>query len=566
MKKLAVAFIWNQHQPFYQDTEKKEYIMPWTRLHASKDYYSMAALLECFPAIRQTFNLTPSLLEQIEDYLSGSRDYYQKTVMPAEQLSPAEQRFLLRHYFDIHWDKVIGFYPRYRELLEFQGRVREPGEVEQAAQRFKPRDYQDLMVWFNLCWIDPLIRQGNPFLQELERAGQDFSPDDCRRLMEHQLDILRQVVPVHRRLQDKGQIEVITTPFYHPIMPLIIDSHSALRSCPELPLPPRFQWPADAYAQTELSLRQYRRLFNRSPRGIWPPEQAVSPETIPVFTDLGFNWTVSDEQILARSLNLEIHRDAYGHVLNGDVLYRPYLVKAAGGEMAMVFRDHHLSNRIGFEYQHFRPEDAAADLVHRLHKIAENLAWSAEEHLVTISLDGENAWEWYSGDKGPFLRGLYRRLAGDQKLECVAVSDYLVKNPPRRQISDLFTGSWVDHSLTRWIGTENKNRLWSYLLQAREAVGNYSRSPNCDQQSLEQALRNIYIAEGSDYSWWIDSMPYYLAAPFEMLFRKHLANVYRCIEAPPPPHLARPILSPAREEKLPDHDPAGPISMVSTGE
>ncbi|HHX86933.1 MAG TPA: glycoside hydrolase, partial [Firmicutes bacterium] len=238
MKKLAIAFIWNQHQPFYQDTEKKEYIMPWTRLHASKDYYSMAALLERFPFIRQTFNLTPSLLEQIEDYLSGSRDYYQKTVMPAEQLSPVEQSFLLRHYFDIHWDKVISSYPRYRQLLELQGRVREPGEVEQATRRYKPCDYQDLMVWFNLCWIDPLIRQGNPFLQELERAGQDFSWDDCRQLMEQQLDILRQVVPVHRRLQDKGQIEVITTPFYHPIMPLIIDSHSALRSCPELPLPP----------------------------------------------------------------------------------------------------------------------------------------------------------------------------------------------------------------------------------------------------------------------------------------------------------------------------------------
>ncbi|HHX87294.1 MAG TPA: glycoside hydrolase, partial [Firmicutes bacterium] len=332
------------------------------------------------------------------------------------------------------------------------------------------------------------------------------------------------------------------------------------------PLPPRFQWPADAYAQVKLSIGQYRRLFNCSPRGIWPPEQAVSPEIIPIFSDLGFSWTVSDEQILARSLNLEIHRDAYGHVLNGDLLYRPYLVKAAGGEMAMVFRDHHLSNRLGFEYQHFRPEDAAADLVHRLHKIAENLAWSDEEHLVTISLDGENAWEWYSGDKGPFLTRLYRRLAEDRVLKCVTVSEFLQKHPPRRQISGLFTGSWVDHSLTRWIGTENKNLLWSYLRQARETVEGYARKPGCNEQKLLQALRNIYIAEGSDYSWWIDSMPYYLAAPFEILFRKHLANVYRCLGLSPPAHLKKPILPPVGDEKPPDHAPVGPISMVSADE
>lgn len=565
MKKLAIAFIWNQHQPFYQDTEREEYIMPWARLHAIKDYYSMAALLESFPAIRQTFNLTPSLLEQIEHYLSGSRDYYQQVLKPAEQLSSVEKRFLLHHYFDIHWEKVIGLYPRYRELLELQGRVREPGEIEAATRRFKARDYQDLMVWFNLCWIDPLIRRENPYLQELEEKGEDFSPEDCRRLLAEQLDILRRIVPVHRSLQEKGQVEVITTPFYHPILPLIIDNHSALRACPELPLPQRFQWPADASIQTELSVHQYRRLFNCPPRGIWPSEQAVSPESIPIFTEQGFHWTVSDEQILARSLKQEINRDGYGHVLNGDTLYRPYLVKGAGQEMVMVFRDHYLSNRIGFEYQHFRPEDAAADLVHRLHKIAENLDWSGEEHLVTISLDGENAWEWYTGDKGPFLTDLYRRLSEDRVLETVTVSDYLAKNPPRRQINELFTGSWVDHSLTRWIGTENKNRLWNYLLQAREMVESYSQEPDHDQKKLERALRNIYIAEGSDYPWWIDSMPYHLASPFEILFRQHLVNVYHAIGTSPPEHLKRPIL-PVQKEESPIYSPAGPVSMVPNSE
>ena len=358
----------------------------------------MVALLESFPAIRQTFNLTPPCWNRSNITFrqpgllptgakAGGTTFGRKAV-PA----PSLFRYSLGEGY-----RLI---PRYRELLELQGRVREPGEIEAATRRFKARDYQDLMVWFNLCWIDPLIRRENPYLQELEEKGEDFSPEDCRRLLAEQLDILRRIVPVHRSLQEKGQVEVITTPFYHPILPLIIDNHSALRACPELPLPQRFQWPADASIQTELSVHQYRRLFN-CPRDLALRTGGQSGIN-PIFTEQGFHWTVSDEQILARSLKQEINRDGYGHVLNGDTLYRPYLVKGAGQEMVMVFRDHYLSNRIGFEYQHFRPEDAAADLVHRLHKIAENLDWSGEEHLVTISLDGENAWEWYTGDKGPF--------------------------------------------------------------------------------------------------------------------------------------------------------------------
>jgi alpha-amylase/alpha-mannosidase (GH57 family) len=231
----------------------------------------------------------------------------------------------------------------------------------------------------------------------------------------------------------------------------------------------------------------------------------------------------------------------------------------------MVFRDHHLSNRIGFEYQHFRPDDAAADLVHRLLKIRENLAWAPDSHLVTLSLDGENAWEWYQGDKGPFLHSLYRRLSEEPRLCCCTVSAYLAAHPPQRVIDNLFTGSWVDHNLTRWIGTENKNLLWDYLLDAREAVERYSHSSSCDEKILKRALENIYIAEGSDFPWWIDSMPYYLAAPFDALFRRHLAAVYHSLGAAAPDYLYRPLARPQPGEKAFAVDPlAGPIAMVSS--
>ena len=562
---LYVAFVWNQHQPLYRDSLSGDLIMPWVRLHGSKDYYQMAAILEQYPKVRQTFNLTPSLLEQIESYLAGTEDFYQKVDKPAEKLDDNEKRYLLHHYFDIHWEKVIRQHPRYLELLELQGWTREPEAVRPALGRYREQDYRDLQVWFNLAWIDPEIRRSDSRLSGLVDKGRNFTEAERRSVMERQRDLLAGIVPLHRRLQERGQIEIMTTPFYHPIMPLLIDSYSALRACPGLPLPRRFQYPQDACEQLSMAEQQYRRLFGRRPRGIWPSEMAVSSETIALFMTYGFDWSISDEQILARSLNAEIIRDGYGHVLNGDLLYQPYRVRGAGGEITMVFRDHHLSNRIGFEYQHFRPGDAAADLVHRLQKIRENLAWAPGNHLVTLSLDGENAWEWYPGDKGPFLHTLYRRLSEEPFLCCCTVSDYLAANPPQRVIDNLFTGSWVDHNLTRWIGTENKNLLWDHLLDAREAVERHRHSGSCDPEILKRALDNIYIAEGSDFPWWIDSMPYYLAAPFDALFRKHLAAVYRSLGAAVPVQLNRPLIRPQPGEKAFADDPlAGPISMVST--
>ncbi len=562
-KTLNVAFVWNQHQPFYQDTGSGEFIMPWVRLHATKDYYQMAAILKRYPKIHQTFNLTPSLIEQLESYLEGAEDYYQKVMKPVEQLSSSDKQFMLHHFFDIEWDKVVARYPRYLELLMLQGRAKEPEKVREAVDKFTDQDYRDLQVWFNLAWIDPELREADPLLHALEIKGRNFTQEEVISLQERQAQILSQVLSIHRELADRGQIEMITAPFYHPIMPLLIDNHSALRASPGLPLPRRFQFPQDACAHVSMSRVQFRRLFGAEPRGLWPPEQAVSPETIPIFASFGFTWTISDEQVLAKSLHEEVVRDGYGHVLNGDLLYRPYRISVAGAEMAIIFRDHHLSDRIGFEYQNFRPDDAAADLVHRLHKIRENLTWSPEEHLVCISLDGENAWEWYQGDKGPFLNSLYRRLSDDPYLNCVTVSEHLTAHPPRRSINHLHTGSWVDHAVTRWIGTENKNILWDYLLFARNAVETYANSGRADQGKLEQAMRNIYIAEGSDFPWWIDSMPYYLAAPFDALFRKHLINVYKTIGSPVPSHLNCPLMAPQPGEAEFETDPlSGPVAIV----
>jgi len=561
LKPLYIAFIWNQHQPYYQDRVKKEYIMPWVRLHATKDYYQMAAILRNYPEIRQTFNLTPSLIAQLEDYLAGADDYYLRANKAVNELSKQEKRFLLQHYFDIHWERVIGCWPRYSELLTKQGRCKEPASVDAALARFTDQDYLDLQVWFNLVWIDPEIRQQDAQLAALQKKGQQFSEADKKLVIEKQWEIIRQVVPVHRELAEKGQIELITTPFYHPIIPLLIDSNSALRASPGLPLPRTFSYPEDAAEQTVRSINQFRRHFGSLPLGIWPPEQAVSPEALAMFSEYGFLWTVSDEDILARSLHTEIYRDGFGHVLNADDLYRPYKFKVQDREIAVVFRDHHLSDRIGFVYHQMCLDYAVDDLIHRFHKIRESVAGRHGSHLVTIALDGENAWEWYPNDKQGFLHRLYSRLSTDSLLKTVTLAEFLAAHPPERELTQLHSGSWVDHGVTRWIGSESKNRLWEMLLDARKMLEEIRGT--ISPERFLRAKENILIAEGSDYTWWVDSMPYYLSAPFEALFRKHLLNAYFECGQPVPAALEVAVIRPHHGEPAWLDDPImGPTAMV----
>ncbi|HHU75331.1 MAG TPA: glycoside hydrolase [Firmicutes bacterium] len=562
-KILFVAFVWNQHQPYYLDTGRNEFILPWVRLHASKDYLQMVAILEEYPEIRQTFSLSPSLLEQIEGYLlHGLQDRYLGVMGKAGELSEAQKKFLLMNYFDIQWDKVIGAYPFYNQLLDRQGRVGESGDVEMGLKNFAIQDYLDLQVWFNLVWIDPEIRQNEPFLRDLVEKGRNFTEKEKEEVIRRQFDIMSQIIPRHRQLQQNGQIEIMTTAYYHPIIPLLVDNHVALRATPGLPLPQRFQFKEDAARQIEMATEQYTSIFGEKPSGFWPPEQAVSPEMISLLADQGFKWTVSDEKILSQSVNEEIYRDGYGHVLNPEVLYSPYMAYGGGSEMPIVFRDQHLSDRIGFVYQHLPPREAAGDLVHRLQRISENLAHSPGNYLVTIALDGENAWEWYKGDKTEFLHTLYRQLLAEPDLKTVTVNEFLLENPPRRPISHLATGSWVDHNLTRWIGTENKNTLWNYLLEARLMIQGFEEREE-GMENLKKALRNIYIAEGSDFPWWVDSMPYHLAAPFEGLFRKHLVRAYQILGQEPPRYLYRSVLEPVQGQQAWDESSlTGPVSMA----
>ncbi len=526
------------HQPYYKDGQTGEYILPWARLHAVKDYLHMAEVLADHPGVHLTFNLVPSLLDQLVEYASGQTVDRLLALSQQDSWSADERAYLLANCFSIHWDNVIRRYPRYWQLLQLRQ------QAPHQALLFDDHYYRDLVTWFNLAWIDPNRLERDPLLRALVEKGSGFTREDVQALLDRQRQIIGQILPLYRDLVARGQLELSVSPYYHPILPLVMDNRYARRASPGLPLPDApFAHPEDASEQIRRALDTYRRLFGSNPRGLWPPEGAVCPEIVFRLAQEGFHWFASDEAVLALSLGEWVQRDGYGHVTNPRLLYQPYRTHVGDRPPAILFRDRLLSDRIGFEYKQWNSYAAAADLIHRLHRIRENLVDPQQPYLVSIILDGENCWEYYEHNGDPFLHHLYHLLETDPDLQAVTVSEYLAEHPPRAEIASLHTGSWINHNLETWIGEVEQNRAWEYLSRTRDRLIAWQREyPLVDFDVLERAWEAIYIAEGSDWFWWYYSRN---ASDQELLFdatfRGHLASVYAALGLPVPDWLETPI-------------------------
>jgi alpha-amylase/alpha-mannosidase (GH57 family) len=302
VKPIHLAFLWHQHQPFYRDQRTGEFAMPWVRLHAVKDYLGMAQLLEEVPQMRATVNLVPSLVTQIEAYLEGAEDVALRlTRKPAADLTESEQEYLLDHFFSAHREILIHPFPRYRELVLRRQFGRH--SAAEVRRHFQERDLRDLQVWFNLAWMGPLHLEKEPEIAALVRKGAGFSEEDKVAILEIQRRAMAEVIPAHRRLQERGQIELTTTPFFHPILPLLLDPASAGEAMPGAPLPNgAMPLVEDAREQLRLAREAHARWFGRPPRGLWPSEGSVSQALVPIVLDLGFEWMATDEEVLFRSI------------------------------------------------------------------------------------------------------------------------------------------------------------------------------------------------------------------------------------------------------------------------
>lgn len=532
------------HQPFYKDTLSGRYRLPWVRLHAAKDYLHMAEVLSAYPKVRATFNFVPSLVEQIDDYAAGRAEDDWASISRRESFDETDKQFMLASFFSISWDRFVRRYPRYWQLLQIRNQL--DGSIELLGDQY----WRDLAVWFNLAWIAPSTIAAEPALAALVERGREFGRADVETVLDHHRRICGQVLPAYRALRASGQIELSTSPYFHPILPLLIDTRAAREASPRMTLPNvLFASAEDAVEQLRLARAAHEAAFGAPPTGLWPSEgavsQAVGERLTGDFADGAWRWAATDEAILAGSIGVGIDRDGDGRVQNPGVLYQPYRFGDTG--LSLVFRDRVLSDRIGFVYRHFDGRQAAEDLIGRLHDIRDRLAGEPEPHLVPIVLDGENCWEEYPDNGSDFLHGLYDRLSRDDSLRTVTLTEYLAENPPRARIERLRAGSWIFGNLETWIGEEEQNRAWEYLALTRGRLVQWQReNPDADPARRAAAWRSMYTAEGSDWFWWYYSRNKFgQEQMFDAEFRAHLGNVYRAVDLPVPAWLARPISGPA---------------------
>ncbi len=595
-RSLDVAFVWHMHQPYYRISDSGAFEMPWVRLHAVKDYVTMVEILEGYPGLRQTFNLVPSLVEQLLEYATGQYvdTYEEHTRKPAAELSRSERSFLLGVMCERSSHPRARRYPRYLELALKRDSSTTNGRVR--IEEFSEAELRDVQVLFDLAWFHPTSLTEGP-LTDLVARGRDFAESDKQAVRTAQAALLDRIVPTYVRAAAAGRIELTTSPYFHPILPLLMNSDMARVSLPGVELPTRrFDHPEDADEQIREALRLHRTVFGGSPRGMWCSEQSVGEDVITPLSRHGIAWTISDEAVLAHSLEGGLQREAGGRLLDPSALYSAYRLERERGTIDIVFRDRVLSDLVGFTYQDWDSADAAADLLGRLRQIRVDLPSDDASYLVTIALDGENAWEYYRNEGHDFLGRLYEGIERDPSLRCVTVSEHLNESPPERELAWLHTGSWISGDLGTWVGDRAHRPAWDLLHDARDAVaevraradartgapneahvGPQAGAPNeahagaragapneahagaradaraeeptearvgarPEAPDVEAAWREILIAEGSDWFWWFgDHQESGLDEVWDAAYRRHLQQAYRLAGLTPPPRLFAPI-------------------------
>ena len=537
MTPVRLAFLWHMHQPLYRDPETGEHLLPWVRLHAARAYNDMASVLERHPGVRCTVNFTPVLLEQLEEQAGGAADRFADlSARRAADLSAEERQLLLAAFFMVDWDQQIRPLPRFWELLQKRGRDLRGVDLPRAARTFSEAELTDLQALFNLAWMGFAARDEDPGVRALVEKGRDFSPEDVAWLLQAQRRIVQQIVPRWRRLADRGQVELSTTPYHHPILPLVCDSDAAARALPGLPLPPRFAWPEDAAWHVRAALRSHQHHFGRPAVGMWPAEGSVSPEALQVLGAEGVGWAASDEGVLLRSLGQGASRAAS--------LYRPWRVAAGPGrEVAMLFRDRGLSDLIGFTYARTPAREAVADFVSRLRRAGQ--AWRDDggegPATVGVFLDGENPWEHFPDSARDFLDGLHQALSAEPGLETATVAE-AVAGAEAPVLPAIHSGSWIESSFRIWIGHREDRLAWMALGRAREALAEKERAGALPPEALERARSHLHVAEGSDWYWWYgEDFSTELAAEFDALFRGHVVKACQLLKVVPPFEALQPI-------------------------
>jgi alpha-amylase/alpha-mannosidase (GH57 family) len=547
MNRVNLVLIWHMHQPQYRDPASGRYVLPWTRLHALKDYWGMVRTLREFPNFHATFNVVPSLAAQLEEYASGtfSEPWFDIAFRPAEELDADAKTVILDRAFQINRENLMRRWPRFTELFN---RTQHADKEMNAADLFSQRDWRDVQLLSQLAWMDEFWLTSDPVLLRLADKGANFSEEDKLELRAKQLELLREVLPEYRRASETGQIEISTTPFYHPILPLVCDSDMGRVSNGHIqPLVPAFRYPDDAAEQLRRARNYHEKLFGQAPQGLWPSEGSVSDQALDLAAEQGFKWFGTDEGVLGRTLGCGFGRDGSGIPENADRMYSPLRVLRNGKEIVGFFRDHMLSDLVGFVYSRMGAMAAAEDLHQRLRAIGDRVH-TGRPLTVSIILDGENAWEYFPHSGREFLKQFYRRVESDPDIHALTATEAIAAAGEIPSVENVVPGSWINANFDIWIGDREDLVAWGMLRKAREAYAKAKRLHDqgsdgaVNAEKLSAAYESLLAAEGSDWCWWYGpEHSTYNDAEFDAFYRTLLTEVYLKIGAEPPGELAEPI-------------------------
>ena len=538
---LTLVVLWHMHQPEYRDYASGEFRQPWVYLHAMKDYSDMAWHLESHPRIRAVVNLTPVLLDQLEDYAeqfaSGKlRDPLLRLLArpDGEPLAEAEREFVLEHCFGGDGNgPVQPFAAAYKHLYELYALLKSRGA--DSLHYLSDQYFFDLITWYHLRWTGEAARRASPAVARLMAIGTRFTQADRMELFRLAAELVSGILPRYAKLAAAGQIEISTTPHHHPMAPLLMSFSAAREPNGKTVLPQSTQYPGGygrARAQLQSALESHRKRFGAPPAGLWPAEGALSADFAELLAEQGSGWTASGGRVLAHSL---------GAAWTAEAAYRPYLWKAGAKEIALFFRDDRLSDLIGFEYGKWNSHDAAANLIAELETITRNGGDQAP--LVTIALDGENCWDSYAYNGYYFLAALYQALEEHAAIRTSTFAAVLADpaNRPAR-LERLVAGSWVNGDFSTWIGSPEKNHAWDLICSAKQNFDLVVASGRLSPEACGAALRQLAVCEASDWFWWPGPQnPRATVEAFDELYRDNLSRLYRLLDLPVPSVLAQPI-------------------------
>ncbi|PLA75436.1 glycoside hydrolase [Hydrogenovibrio sp. SC-1] len=556
-KKIKLVLCWHMHQPHYRDGLSGQYRLPWVYLHAIKDYTDMVAHLEKIPEAKVVVNFAPVLLEQLDDYAGQLRAWLESGTPLQDALlnyvsgqcsvgELVERRFdVLQACQKAFAPTMIDTFPVFQKLLRMVG-AHKLTQVEDAAclAYYNESYFVDLLMWYHLAWMGHSLRLQDNRVKKLlasGRFGEHFSTQDQRLMIEIMADAIEGIVPRYRTLLEAGQIEISMTPYGHPIVPLLIDFNSMRDAQPDAPMPQSAIYP-NGYERAKWHMEKgmdvFKSHFGVHPKGVWLSEGALSSEAIGLLDHYEIQWTASGEGVWRHSCEAS-GIDAQD-IISKKTLYQP--IQHATQECALFFRDDGLSDLIGFQYKDWDPQDAANNFVHHLKNIANALADDVEEHVVSVILDGENAWEYYPDNAYHFLSKLYQTLTHEPQIEMTTFSETLASGIRPLHLGQLKAGSWVYGSFSTWIGEPDKNAAWDLLVSAKVNYDEVMASGVLSEEEQVLATQQLAICEGSDWFWWFgDYNPAGSVHDFDELFRRHLEKLFLLLNRPPPPQLAKPL-------------------------